>query len=199
MQRNGIDAICMIGGTSLVYFTGIHWWNSERLFSFVMPQKGKAFYVSPSFEEGRAREQILQAPEGDSSRILTWQEDEDPYSLVAKGLADSGARTGRIGIEERTTLVFSDGIAKANPGAQIVSANPVTAGCRMIKSPAEIVLMRLAAQVSLAAYEAAWKSLQPGMTQNQFAALVATAHRQLGFTGEASVQVGEFPHGRTAR
>src|ERR1700719_3163519 len=30
MQRNGIDAICMIGGTSLVYFTGIHWWNSER-------------------------------------------------------------------------------------------------------------------------------------------------------------------------
>jgi Xaa-Pro dipeptidase len=24
MQRNGIDAICMIGGTSLVYFAGIH-------------------------------------------------------------------------------------------------------------------------------------------------------------------------------
>src|SRR5581483_1653379 len=79
-----------------------------------------------------------------------------------------------------------------------VSATPVTAGCRMIKSPAELALMRLAAEVSLAAYEAAWKSLKPGMTQNQFGALVAAAHRQLGFTGEASIQAGEYsalPHG----
>jgi Xaa-Pro dipeptidase len=68
----------------------------------------------------------------------------------------------------------------------------------MIKSPAEIALMRLAAQVTLAAYEAAWKSLQTGMTQNDFSALVSAAHRQLGFPGQASVQVGEFsalPHG----
>jgi Xaa-Pro dipeptidase len=198
MQKNSIDAICMIGGTSLVYFTGIRWWNSERLFTFVLPQKGKAFYISPAFEEGRAREQIAKAPEGNSSQILTWQEDEDPYQLVAKGLRDASASTGRIGIEESTTYVFSGGIGKATPGAQIVSATPITAGCRMIKSPAEIALMRLAAQVSLAAYEAAWRSLHPGMTQNQFAALVAAAHRQLGFDGEASVQVGEYsalPHG----
>src|SRR5205823_1336139 len=103
MQKNSIDAICMIGGTSLVYFTGIRWWNSERLFTFVLPQKGKAFYISPAFEEGRAREQIAKAPEGNSSQILTWQEDEDPYQLVAKGLRDASASTGRIGIEESTT------------------------------------------------------------------------------------------------
>ena len=198
MQQNRIDALCMIGGTSLQYFTGIRWWNSERLFTFVLPQKGAPFYVSPAFEEDRAREQIAQAPEGDSCRVLLWQEDEDPYKLVAQGLKDAGASTGRIGVEERTTFVFSDGIAKASPGVQIVSATPVTAGCRMIKSPAEIALMRLAAQVTLAAYEAAWKSLQPGMTQNDFGTLVSGAHRQLGFPGQAGVQVGEFsalPHG----
>ncbi|MBV9405755.1 MAG: aminopeptidase P family protein [Acidobacteriaceae bacterium] len=198
MQRNKLDAVCMIGGTSLAYFTGIHWGNSERLFTFVVPQKGNAFYVSPAFEEGRAREQIAQAPDGDSCRVLTWQEDEDPYALVAKGLRDAGVSSGRIGMEERTTFVFSNGIANANPASQIVSATPVTAGCRMIKSPAEIALMRLAAEVSLAAYEAAWKSLEPGMTQNHFGTLVAAAHKQLGFAGEASIQVGEFsalPHG----
>ncbi len=198
MQQHKIDAVCMIGGTSLAYFTGIRWGNSERLFALVVPQKGNPLYVSPSFEEDRAKEQIAQAPDGDSSRVLTWQEDQNPYSLVAQGLKDAGVRTGRIGIEERTTFVFSDGIAKANPGAEIVSATPVTAGCRMIKSPAEIALMRLAAQVSLAAYEAAWKSLEPGMTQNQFGGLVTAAHRQLGFTGEASIQAGEYsalPHG----
>ena len=198
MQQNKLDAVCMIGGTSLAYYTGIHWGNSERLFVFVVPQKGNAFYVSPAFEEGRAREQIAQAPDGDSCRVLTWQEDEDPYALVAKGLRDAAAATGRIGMEERTTFVFSNGIANANPAAQIVSATPVTSGCRMIKSPAETALMRLAAEVSLAAYEAAWKSLQPGMTQTQFGALVAAAHKQLGFAGEASIQVGEYsalPHG----
>src|SRR4051794_23165970 len=198
MQQNRIDAICMIGGTSLQYFTGIRWWNSERLFAFVLPQKGAPFYVSPAFEEDRAREQISQAPDGDSCRVLLWQEDEDPYKLVAQGLKDAGASTGRIGVEERTTFVFSNGIAKANPGVQIVSATPVTAGCRMIKSSAEIALMRLAAQVTVAAYEAAWKSLQPGMTQNEFGALVSAAHKQLGFPGQAGVQVGEFsalPHG----
>lgn len=198
MQQNKIDAICMIGGTSLSYFTGISWWNSERLFTMVLPQKGRAFYVSPAFEEGRAREQISQAPDGDSCQVLTWQEDENPYDLVAQGLRDAGLKTGRIGMEERTTFVFADGIAKANPGVEIVSATPVTAGCRMHKTKAELALMRLAAEVSLAAYEAAWKSLQPGMTQDQFGALVAAAHQQQGFKGEASVQVGEYsalPHG----
>ncbi len=198
MQQNKIDAVCMAGGTSLAYFTGIRWGNSERLFALVLPAKATPFYVSPAFEEDRAREQIAQAPDGDSCRVLTWQEDESPYALVAEGLRDAGVKTGRLGIEERTTFVFSDGIGKANPAAQIASATPVTAGCRMIKSPAELALMRLAAEVSLAAYEAAWKSLQSGMTQNQFGALVAAAHRQLGFSGEASIQAGEYsalPHG----
>ena len=198
MAQNKIDALCMIGGSSLIYFTGIRWWNSERLFTLVLPQKGNPFYVSPAFEEDRAREQIAQAPLGDSCRVFTWQEDQDPYALVAKGLRESGFASGRIGIEERTTFVFSNGISKAVPAAEFVSATPITSGCRMIKSPAELALMRLAAQVSLAAYEASWKSLSPGMTQDQFAALVSAAHQQLGFTGEASVQVGVYsalPHG----
>ena len=198
MRQNNIDAICLIGGTSLVYFTGIRWWNSERLFTFVLPKTGHPFYVSPAFEEDRAREQIASAPDGDESRVLTWQEDENPYALVAKGLRDAGSATGRIGIEERVTFVFADGIGKANAAAQVVSATPVTAGCRMVKSAAELALMRLAAQVSLTAYEAAWKSLVPGMTQDQFAGLVAAAHTKLGFTGEAGVQVAEYsalPHG----
>ncbi len=129
---------------------------------------------------------------------MTWQENENPYRLVAQGLKDAGATTGHIGIEERMQFVFADGIGKANPAATLVSATPVTAGCRMIKSPAEIALMRLAAEVSLAAYEAAWKSLKPGMTQTQFGALVVAAHEQLGFEGEASIQVGAYsalPHG----
>ena len=198
MAQNGLSAICLAGGTSLDYFTGVRWGNSERLFMFVLPKMGSPFYVSPAFEEDRAREQISQGPEPDSCRVLTWQEDENPYQLLHRGLTDAGIRTGNIGVEERVQFVFADGIAKASPGLTVASATPVTAGCRMVKSPAELTLMRLASKVTLAAYEATWKSLEPGMTQHQVSGLVDAAYGQLGFTGEASIQVGEFsalPHG----
>jgi Xaa-Pro dipeptidase len=79
-----------------------------------------------------------------------------------------------------------------------VSGTPVTAGCRTIKDAHEIAIMRFASQVTLKAYEAAWKSLKEGMTQDDFARLVQLAHKQLGFDGSAGVQVGKFsalPHG----
>jgi Xaa-Pro dipeptidase len=61
MSENALDAIVLMEGTSLRYFTGIRWWGGERMFALVLPAKGAAFYVCPAFEEGRAREQIGRA------------------------------------------------------------------------------------------------------------------------------------------
>ncbi len=198
MAQNHLDAIVMMEGTSLRYFTGIRWWGGERLFAVVLPAKGEAFYVCPAFEEGRAREQITHAPDGEHADLRAWQEDESPYERVAQGLKDRGITTGTLGMEETIRFVFSDGIGKAAPQAKLVSGTPVTAGCRMIKSENEIALMRLAARVTLKAYEAAYRALRPGMTQQDFSLLVEGAHTKLGFPGSADVQVGEysaFPHG----
>ena len=198
MRENHLDAIVMAGGTSLAYFTNIHWGNSERLFAAVIPVKGEAFYVCPAFEEGRAREQIANGPGGNNPDVRTWQEDADPYRVLAHGLADRGISGGSMGMEERTPFVFSDGIAKAAPQSKIVSATPVTAGCRMIKSQHELDLMQLANQVTLQAYEAVYHALREGMTQFDFADLIAAAYGKLGFRGGASVNVGEWsalPHG----
>jgi len=198
MAENALDAVVMMEGTSLRYFTGIHWWGGERTFALILPAKGSAFYVCPAFEEGRAREQILKFPDADHADVRVWQEDENPYHLIAQGLKERSISTGKLGIEETVRFVFADGIAKAAPQATIASATPVTAGCRMIKSANEVALMRLAAHVTLAAYEAAYLAVKDGMTQPQLEELVRQAHEQLGFSGEADVQVGEFsafPHG----
>ncbi|MFC5861533.1 M24 family metallopeptidase [Acidicapsa dinghuensis] len=198
MGKEGIDAVVMIGGTSLVYFTGIRWWNSERLFVCVIPRKGAPFYVSPAFEEDRAREQIRSAPGGAEARVYTWQEDENPYVLVTRGLNDLGLTSGKIGIEERVTFVFSDGIHKAAPGFEIVSAIPITAGCRAVKSSAELKLMQLANDITLSVYEAAWKSIHPGITNAQVSEWIGAAYGLVGFPGDASCQVDEYsalPHG----
>jgi Xaa-Pro dipeptidase len=198
MEANDLDAILLMEGTSLNYFTGIHWWGGERLFAMVLPAKGTAFYVCPAFEEGRAREQIAQAPEGSQADLRIWQEDENPYQRVAQGMKDREILTGKVGIEETVHFVFREGIEKAAPQAKLVSATPVTAGCRMIKSPAELDLMRLANQVTLAAYEAVYRGLHDGMTHIEVGRLIEAAHGKLGFSGEALVEVGEFsafPHG----
>ncbi len=200
MRENNLSAILLAQGTSLNYFTGIHWDGGERLFAMVLPAKGEAFYVAPAFEEGRAREQIAKSPDGSKPDVdvRVWQEDESPYARVAQGLTDRGIASGTVGLEETVKFVFSDNLRKAVASATFTSATPVTAGCRMIKSPHEIDLMRLASKVTLAAYEATYRSLKVGMTQKDVGEMLEASHRKLGFEGGADVQVGEFssfPHG----
>jgi len=198
MKENSLDAMVLMAGTSLQYFAGIRWWGGERMFALVLPAKGSAFYVCPGFEEGRAREQIKNAPEGENPDVRIWQEDESPYERLAQGLQERGIASGKIGLEETIKFVFAEGVAKVAAQATVTSATPVTAGCRMIKSPHEIALMRLASQVTLAAYEATYRAVKDGMTQPEVESLVQKAHTQLGFNGGADVQVGEFsafPHG----
>ncbi|MGD0227729.1 MAG: Xaa-Pro peptidase family protein [Terriglobia bacterium] len=198
MIESQIDALMLMGGTSLAYFSGIHWGGGERLFALILPAKGEPFFVCPSFERDRAEEQIALGPLAGSGDVRTWEEDESPYVRVAEGLRNRGLSSGRLGMEETVPFVFSDGVGKAAPAVSIVSGTPVTAGCRMRKTGHEIELMRLATQVTITAYEAAWRALRPGMTQHQLRQLVDAAYSQLGFPGEASINVGQYsalPHG----
>ncbi|MGA7615890.1 MAG: Xaa-Pro peptidase family protein [Thermoanaerobaculia bacterium] len=199
MTGEKIDALVLTPGTSLLYFTGIRWWGGERLFACVVPRKGDPFFVCPFFEEERAREQIAEGPFGGAKAdVRTWQEDESPYALVANGLKDRSLATGKIGIDETAKFVFSDGIAAAAPQARVVSGTPVTAGCRMIKDAHELALMQLANDATLKVYAAVYHSMEPGMTQHDFARLIGLAYDRVGFPGEASVQTGEYtalPHG----
>ena len=202
MAAEKIDALVLSGGTSLVYFTNIRWGGGERLFACVIPSKGQPFFVSPAFEEDRAREQIALGPMADGvADVRTWNEDESPYALVAKGLKNLGLATGTVGVEETMKFVWADGIASAAPQLKVVSGTPITAGCRMIKDDHELELMRIACAATLKVYEAVYRAVQPGMTQNQVSDLIDAAYRQVGFPGGASVQVGEYtalPHGSIA-
>ena len=198
MTANSLGAIVLTGGTSLDYFTGLQWGLSERLLALVLPVRGTPFVVCPAFEHDRAVEQIAAGPLGANASVRIWQEHESPYALIAQGLRELGLATGRVGVEETVRFVFSDGLGSAAPSVTLVSATPVTAGCRAVKDAHELALMRHAAKVTLAAYEAAWRGLREGMTQDDFAALVSAAHTKLGYAGGAGVQIGQYsalPHG----
>ena len=193
MVEHGIDAVFIGAGSSLTYFTGMHWWDSERLTGVILPRRGEPVYVTPEFERVRTLEQIKLGND-----VRGWQEDEDPYALVAKVLRDMGHATGTLGMEEAVPYFRAKGIADALPQAKVVPAWPVVSGCRRVKSAAELALMKLANEATLAVYEAVWKALKPGMTEQDIAGLLAMAYARTGLKGDASVNIGKYtasPHG----
>ena len=195
MAENGLDAVVLDSATSLVYFTGAEWGDSERFFGAVLTREGDPAWVTPAFEKARALEQIRVGTD-----VRAWEEDESPYALLAGILRDRKAGSGRVGIEETVPFVFVDGIAKAAPAARLVSATPVTAGCRMIKDAHELALMRRANEITVRAHRAVFASLQEGTTQGDASRWCAEAHQRLGMKGGSLVLFGAdaaFPHGTT--
>src|SRR5258705_13035384 len=106
MRENDIAAVFLEPGSSMSYYTGVRWGLSERPFGVVIPAQGELAYITPGFEEERARELIKF-----SKDVRVWQEDESPYRLVAQILRDRGISTGRVGVEERVRFFVADGIS----------------------------------------------------------------------------------------
>ncbi len=195
MAREKMDAIFLEGTVSCFYYTGMRWGQSERTFGVVIPAKGSLTYVCPKFEEDRARELILTAF-GDEVRC--WEEHESPYEVILGIIKDKGVVHSRIGMEERVRFFIANGVKKLATGFDIVDATPITAGCRMIKTKAEIALMQKASDATIDAYKAAFTTIHAGMSQTELSNNITAAFKKLGFNGGASVQVGKYsalPHG----
>jgi Xaa-Pro dipeptidase len=197
MRENGIAAIVCQGGASLFYYTGVRWAAGPTL-AWVLPAKGEAAWVVAEAEVDRARQAMRMSADRAGTNIRTWATGDDAaYARMAQFLRERGA-SGRIGIEEKATFALFDGLRRQAPKLEFVSADPVTVGCRVIKSPAEIALLQRANDITIAAYRAAFSTLKEGMTNGELSANVAGAYRALGVTGDAMVIFGKytaFPHG----
>ncbi|MBB4616961.1 M24 family metallopeptidase [Sphingomonas abaci] len=194
MKANGIGAVLIEPGSSMIYFTGIAWGRSERLTAAILPVEGAPCVVTPFFEEPSVR-QTLAVP----AEVRVWQEDQDPLAVVAGLLRDRKLAGQPVGIEETARFFAFNGLARALPGAKLVSANPVVRGCRMRKSAAEIALMQLATQVTLAAYRWTYDRVERGMTGAEIGALMNAATRALGGAPEFALALigpaAALPHG----
>ena len=159
----------------------------------MIPRTGQPLFICPAFEEARLRESLVYPAE-----IRAWQEDENPSKLLASSLADRGLRTGRIGIEENLPFTFFDHFRAAAPAYDLASADPVTIGCRAVKSPHELDLMRLACEATCSVYKIVFANLKEGMTQDQLSELVSAGYEKMQLRGEAMVLFGPnaaLPHG----
>ena len=191
MREQRAAALLVEAGTALEYFTGIQWWRSERLTAALLTRDGKLYIVTPFFEGPSIEEQLRLDAE-----IVTWHEDESPFERVAD-LVD--ARKGPLLLEETVRYFIASGIAAVAPRLEIADGRAVTRGCRMIKSPAELALMQVANDVTMAAYRHIYPKVVPGMTPRDITRMMNAATEALGGRVSFSIALAgpasAYPHG----
>ena len=194
MREQGIDALYLDTSTNLRYFTGIALGLTERLHGAVIPAEGEIAYLSPAFEEPKTRTLLRFGAD-----IRCWEEHEDPTALVIDTVRSKGIDNGTLALDPAAPFFTVDGLRKAGNSFGFTNGSSITAACRMVKSAAEIALMQVAMDITLAVHKAAARCMAPGLTTPEVQAFLDAAHRKLGGQpASRAVQFGEataYPHG----
>jgi len=194
MEQRKVGAMLVESGASLEYFTGIRWRRSERTTAAVIPARGEVTIVTPAFEEPSVRETLQVG--GD---VRPWNEHESPFLRIVQALRDRGVASGVVAVEPTVRFFIVDGVRQASKGYEIVSADPLIRGCRMIKSPAELALMQIANDVTIAALRHVHAHIERGMSATDLGALMNRVTIALGGSPEFSLvllnDASAYPHG----
>jgi len=199
MQEQNVQAVYLHSGTNLYYFTGTKWSSSERMVGALLFPNGNLQYIAPEFEKGTVLD--FMCVEGE---VNCWNEHESPYDLFGYTLRDKGIDNGEVYMDETTPFFITDGILKANAAYTLVNAKPITAGCRMIKSNAEIAIMQQAMDITLDVQKAAARILRPGISAKEVVDFINEAHKRYGIPSGSYFCIvlfgvdSSFPHGVVA-
>lgn len=187
MRAEGLAAVWLDATVSLTYYTGLALHASERLHGALLRADGSLLYISPAFERPKL-ETMIRLP----GAIAVWEEDEDPFALIA------AAVQGRIGLDPAMSFGFA-GRLMAAPGIEAISADPLIAAQRRVKSAAELAILQTAMTASHSVQRAVHAGLRPGVGTAEVLAFIDAAHGVLGLKPLfAAVQFGEataYPHG----
>jgi len=194
MGERKIRALLIEPGSSLEYFTGIRWRRSERTTLAGIPAKGAVLVVTPAFEEPSVRETL--AVRGD---VRPWDEHESPFEKIVQCLRDRGIDSGVVAAESTIRFFILDGVRQVSASYEIVPADALVRACRLLKSPAEIALMQLANDITIAAFHVVRAQTAKGMSGADLGQLMDRTTVALGGTPEFSLsllnEASAYPHG----
>jgi Xaa-Pro dipeptidase len=145
--------------------------------------------VTPSFEEANHRRSAV------VDEAKTWQEDEDPISVVMRILGPQKT----IGVEGSTNYSTVGALSAA--GGRVEDASALFEELRRVKSDQEQSLIQEAGRRTVSAIRATHKKMRAGMTESDVERILEEEFVKLGVRGGGLVQFGPssaFPHGAPA-
>lgn len=205
-------AALLVGvGADLQWLTGYAAKELERLTMLVVPTTGRATLVVPRLERAAAAQ--CAAATADLVDLVTWEETEDPFDLVAHRLEASDSRPeiqmgalggtwgtlGALLVSDRLWATFLLRLQAAVPDAAFGLASTVLGPLRAVKDEEEIELLRRAAHAAdrVVAQIAAGRLV--GRTEADVARevrdrLVAEGHNEAAFWTVAAGPNSASPH-----
>lgn len=192
MRQQDVGALVLTAGSNLLYFTGVDAHPSERLTAAIMMDDGSLTWITPAFEAPRLRLVV-----GEDAPLLEWQEEEDPFALVA--VAVRGA-AGRIAVDETAPYWMVDRITGHVGSERCMPATPFTSGCRRVKSPAELAIIQHVMNLTLEVQRRTALIMRAGITASEVRSFINEAHLRLAGAESTFciVSFGEttaYPHG----
>ncbi len=190
MSEAGVEAVLLGATSSLRYFTGMVWSPSER-FCGALVHADRVEYIAPRFELEKVS-QLIQAP----GEVLTWEEEESPYELIA----DRIGKRGKLALDDQIALFMFQRLRRELDDARLADAGPMINVLRRKKSEHEIALLQHAKSITLEVQRRAWKQLRAGQRASEVVRFIDAEHRALNGAGNTFCIVSfgvdtSLPHG----
>ena len=189
----GLGALLVTPGPDLRYLTGYDAVPLERLTCLVVRGAGRApVLVVPALERAAAEASPVPAL---GIEIRTWQETDDPYSLVGSIVGDAAT----VGLDDRMWAAKVLGLRAAMPGAEQRLAGAALSALRMRKSREELASLRRAGEAIDRVHARVAAMLRPGRTEAEVGRDIAEAildegHATVDFVIVASGPNSASPH-----
>jgi Xaa-Pro aminopeptidase len=161
MSTTGVDVVLFDELESMAWLSGYA--NSENRWRCVaIPLRSEPFYLIRALDARPCQSRIW------FDTVITFRDWEDPMPVLAHALDKRGFASARIGINQSSyclPVARFEAMKRALPHAHFVDLGPIIDELRLIKSPAEIGLMRKAASIADEALRAAAAECVPGGSQ----------------------------------
>lgn len=170
MARQDLDAILLRAPENITYFCGYETPGYYKYHCIVVPRSGEPVFIIRDFECLNIAEYSW------ITRFAKVYDFDNPPDVTVNILQQLGLADGkRIGVEKQGWFLTVDEwetLNRAMPGNTWIDSTEVLWSARMIKSAAEIEVMRESARLVDLATQAGWDAAIAGATGNHINAIV---------------------------
>lgn len=178
MHDAGLDALLVTDAADICYLTGYNTFEVS-VHTALLLGAGQAVLQVPSIETGPA----VTTARVDRVVGYRWEGADSAVRQMAEILSDLNLRQARLGTDNWGPALrngFRDGLASALPTLSLADASGLVDAVKIVKSEAEIAMLRQSARITETGIQAAEALIQPGVTDQQLAAAGSAAMIEAG-------------------
>lgn len=190
LPEHGVAALAITPGADMRYVAGYNAKPLERLTCLVVPVTGDPILVAPELEAHEAHGSDFASAGG---RVITWNETEDPFALVAEQIR--GLPSGSVAVDDHMWAERVLRLRDLLPEREQVTAGGLLRRRRMVKTVTEIEYLQQAADAIDAVHAQVPSILRAGMTEAEAGAAISDAILRAGHVRVDFVIVGSGPNG----